>query len=63
MNALGLVQLALMILQAVLSNAKASDAAQEVVAGIEAAIAKLTEVHDTPVTMEQLESLRIEQLW
>jgi hypothetical protein len=60
-----IINLALGLLQLVLSNIKGSGAsvAGEITQGIEAAIASLQAVQGTPVTFQQLESLRVEPKW
>lgn len=65
MTAAGIVQLALSLLQLVLGNLKGSGAtvASEITQGIEQAIAALEAVQGTPVTYQQLESLRVEPKW
>lgn len=66
MNAAGIIQLALGLLQLVLSNLKASSVSsdlQTAIAGIEGAIQSLLAVQGTPVTYDQLESLRVEPKW
>jgi hypothetical protein len=65
MTAAGIIQLALGLLQLVLANIKGSGAAvaSEITQGIEAAIQSLEAVQGTPVTYEQLESLRVEPKW
>jgi len=65
MTASAIVQLALGLLQMVLSNFKGSGVtvAEEVTQGIQAAISSLEAVQNTPVTYQQLESLRIEPKW
>ncbi len=57
------IALVLTLLQTILQDAKAKNAAQEVVAGIEAAIEKLISVQGTPVTYGELESLRVTPEW
>jgi hypothetical protein len=65
MTAAAMVQLALGLLQLVLNHVKGSnaDVASEITQGIENAIASLEAVQGTPVTYEQLESLRVEPKW
>jgi hypothetical protein len=60
---INVISLVLTLLGGVLASAKANNVAQEVIQGIEAAIAALAKVHDTPVTYEQLESLRVKPQW
>jgi len=57
------IGLALSILDAVLSSAKANNLAIEIVQGVEAAVAALRKVQGTPVTYGQLESLRVTPKW
>ena len=57
------IGLALQLLQTVLASAKAGSAAQEVIAGIEQALAKLTEVQGSDVSYQQLEDLRSKPTW
>jgi hypothetical protein len=63
MGAATLISLALTLLQSVLTSAKASGVATEVLADIEAAVQKLLTVQGTPVTLQQLESLKITTEW
>lgn len=66
MNAAGITQLVLGLLQVVLSNIKSGTVTKELeaaVSGIESAIASLTEVQGSPVTYQQLEGLRVEPKW
>lgn len=66
MTAAAIIQLALGLLQVVLGNLKSgtiTDALQQAIAGIEAAIANLENVQGTPVTYDQLEALRIKPTW
>lgn len=60
---ISIITLVLGLLGSALSAAKQNGVAQEVIAGIEAAIAELTKVQGTPVTFNQLESLRVEPKW
>jgi hypothetical protein len=62
---LNVIDLVLSLLTGVLSQLKGSTAADAVAAaqGIEAAIASLTAVQGTPVTYNQLESLRVKATW
>ncbi len=57
------IALALSLLQTVLSSAKIGNAEQEVIAGIEAAVAKLLSVEGSNVTYQQLEDLRSKNTW
>jgi hypothetical protein len=58
---INIIDLVLSLLTTVLSNIKGSTAAdaEAITQGIEAAIASLQAVQNTPVTYSQLESLRI----
>lgn len=60
---INIIDLVLVLLGNQLAAAKANGLAQEIVADIEAAIASLTKVQGTPVTFNQLESLRVEPKW
>jgi hypothetical protein len=53
------IELALSLLNSVLANFKNTGIEQSVIADVEVAIAALVKVQGTPVTMGQLESLRI----
>ncbi len=57
------VALALSLLHLALDNAKANNAGSEVIADLEAAIAKLIGVIGTDVTFGQLEGLRTKPKW
>lgn len=57
------IGLALSILEAVLTSAKANNVAIEVVQGVEAAVLALQKVRGTPVTFGQLEGLRVQPKW
>lgn len=57
---LSIVSLALTLLQVALDAAIKNKLADQVIDGIRAAIEKLLEVQNTPVTYGQLESLRVE---
>jgi hypothetical protein len=66
MSAAAIINLALGLLQVVLSNLKSgsvSDELQVVIDGIEGAVESLQSVKGTPVTFAQLESLRVEPKW
>jgi len=66
MNAAGIIQLVLSLLSLVLGSLKSGTVTtelQQAIAGIEAAITNLEAVQGTPVTFQQLESLRIEPKW
>jgi len=63
MNVLSLIQIALAILSATLPQIKGAGGLDPVVESVENAIAELKKVHSTPVTHEQLESLKVPQLW
>jgi siroheme synthase len=60
---ISIIELVLSLLGAALAAAKQNGVTQEVVAGIEAAIANLQKVQGTPVTYDQLESLRVKPTW
>ncbi len=60
---MGYLALALSLLQTVLASAKASNAAQEEVDGIEQALQKLMSVQGSDVTYQQLEDLRSKTTW
>lgn len=63
MGAATLISLVLALLQSVLSSAKVGGIAPEVIANLEAAIGSLVKVSGSPVTYEQLESLRVKTEW
>ena len=66
MNVAGIITLSLNLLQVVLSNLKANPLTAEIQVaadGIAAAIASLQKVQGTPVTFEQLESMRFQPKW
>lgn len=66
MTAASIIQLVLGLLQVVLGNLKAGTVTAELqmaIAGIEAAITNLQTVQGTPVTYDQLESLRVQPKW
>lgn len=56
---ISIIELALSLLSTTLTNLKNTGAAQEVIADVEAAITALVKVQGTPVTLEQLEGLRV----
>jgi len=60
---INVIALVLSLLGTVLEQAKVSEVATEVIAGIEAAIAALQKVQGTDVTYTQLESLRVKPQW
>lgn len=60
---ISIIELVLSLLGTALSAAKANSVAQDVVEGIQAAIAALEKVRGTPVTYQQLESLRVKPEW
>ncbi len=60
---ISVIGLVLTLLDGVLQSAKANNVSIEIVQGVEAAIAALSKVHGTPVTFEQLESLRVKPEW
>ena len=53
------IELALLLLSDALSAAKVGGAAPEIIADLEASVAKLQSVQGTPVTWEQLQALRV----
>lgn len=57
------IELAISLLQGILASAGVKGLAPEVVADVEAALAKLIGVQGTPVTYSQLESLRVKAQW
>jgi hypothetical protein len=66
MTASSIITLVLGLLQLVLNNLKSStanSALDAAIAGIESAIEELTVVQGTPVTFQQLQSLRVEPKW
>lgn len=62
---INVISLVLSLLTTVLGQVKGSTAAgaAELTQGLEAAIASLQAVQNTPVTFAQLESLRVEPKW
>ena len=60
---ISIIELVLSLLGTALEAAKVNGVATEVVAGISAAIAELQKVQGTPVTYEQLQSLRVTPKW
>ena len=60
---ISIIDLVLTLLSSALAAFVKSGAPQEIIAGIEAAIAELTKVQGTPVTYAQLESLRATATW
>lgn len=63
MGAATLINLVLLLLSSILESAKVGGMAPELIANVEAAIASLTKVIGTPVTYQQLESLRVKTTW
>lgn len=63
MGAATLISLILTLLQSVLAAAKVGGMAPELIDNIEAAVASLLTVQGTPVTFDQLESLRVTTRW
>ena len=59
----GYVQLGLGFLQVALEAAQKSGLAQEIIADLEAAIARLLKVVGTDVTYQQLQDLRVTKEW
>lgn len=62
MNAWFMLQLAISILQGIVTRTQGT-ADDAIVAGIQAALKEIEKVRGTPVTKEQLESLRTEPKW
>lgn len=60
---ISIIELVLSLLSTILPELIKNNAPQEVIAGIQAAIASLTAVQGTPVTFTQLESLRATPTW
>lgn len=63
MTAAFFLNLALSLLGAVLNSLNVAGTAPNIIADIQAAIAKLQGVQNTPVSYSQLESLRVTPLW
>ena len=63
MGAATLISLVLTLLQSVLASARVGGLAPDVIANIEAAVTNLLAVQGTPVTFQQLESLRVTTKW
>jgi len=63
MGATTLISLVLTLLQSILASAKIGGVAPEVISNIEAAVANLLAVEGTPVTLAQLEGLRVTTKW
>ena len=57
------IALALELAQQVLAEAKVGGLAAEIIADLEAAVAALLKVQNTPVTFAQLQNLRIKAQW
>lgn len=60
---ISVVELVLSLLGTLLGTLKIQGAPQEIIAGVESALAALAKVHNTPVTYSQLESLRANVSW
>jgi siroheme synthase len=60
---ISIIELVLGLLGSALNAANVQGLAPEIVAGIRAAIAELEKVRGTPVTFQQLESLRVTPKW
>lgn len=56
---ISIIELSLELLSTTLANLKNSGAAEEVIADVQAAIDALLKVQGSPVTLGQLESLRV----
>lgn len=63
MSALAVIQVVLALLSGVLAAATRSNAPQQIIQGVQAAIAALQQVHGSEVTKQQLESLRVTPQW
>lgn len=63
MGAASLLSLILTLLSSVLSAAKVGGVAPDIIANIEAAVAKLLEVQGSDVSFKQLEDLRVTTTW
>ena len=63
MGAATLIGLVVTLLQSILASAQVGGMAPEIIAEIEAAVAKLLAVQGTPVTYAQLEGLRVTTKW
>jgi hypothetical protein len=63
MNATGYISIALGLLKIVLEHANVQGIAADVVGEIQAAVDKLETVKGTPVTWQQLDSLRVTPKW
>lgn len=57
------IDLALNLLQGILASAGVKGLAPEIIKDVEAAVAALSRVKGTPVTYQQLESLRVTPEW
>jgi hypothetical protein len=60
---ISIIDLVLSLLSSILPQLVKSGAPEEIIKGIQAAIASLTAVQGTPVTFAQLESLRVQPTW
>jgi hypothetical protein len=60
---ISIISLVLSLLQTALDAATSNKVADEVIAGIQAAIAALQKVQGSDVTYQQLEDLRIKPTW
>lgn len=60
---ISVIDLVLSLLKIAVDEATQNKVADEVIAGIQSAIDALEKVQGTPVTFEQLESLRITPKW
>ncbi|MGA9643461.1 MAG: hypothetical protein WBQ72_18830 [Terriglobales bacterium] len=63
MGAATLIGLVVTLLQSILASAQVGGMSPEIIAEIEAAVAKLLAVQGTPVTYAQLEGLRVTTKW
>ena len=57
------IDLAILLLQGVLTSAGVKGLPNEIIAEVKAALDGLLKVRGTPVTFEQLESLRVKAQW
>ena len=60
---ISIIELVLSLLGSILPQLTKNGAPAEIIAGIQAAIDALTKVQGTPVTFDQLESLRAHVAW
>lgn len=60
---INVISLVIMLLQGVLTSAGVQGLPAELIAEVKAALDALLKVRNTPVTFEQLESLRVKPQW